>query len=454
MSKSKTIYVCNSCGAHSPKWGGRCEKCGEWNTLEASTVTPSKSVMPVNNTGGSLVPTDLRTKVAPPARFTSHISELDRVLGGGFVQGSVVLLAGDPGAGKSTLLLQVTAALSENRPVLYVSGEENLNQIQMRAQRLGLDDKPVQLISSSDALGVASLMSQMERGSFVVIDSLQTMDAGVESSPGSVAQVKAAAAQFIPISKDRGITTVLVNHVTKEGGFAGPQLLKHAVDTSLLLQNDISQGYLRVLRAEKNRFGADDEIGLFDMMETGLKSIENPSELFVSQRDATAYGTVIFCSIEGTRPLLLEVQALVAPTSFGTGRRQATGWDTGRMNMILAMMSARLGISTSEYDVYLNVAGGLKVNDPGLDLAAVLAIFSAIQARPVKDGIAVFGETGLAGEVRRVQRMEARIKEAKALGFEKILCPKLPKGMDNHKDTVFSIDRCARLIQNIDRLLD
>jgi DNA repair protein RadA/Sms len=409
-------------------------------------------MMPVGNSGKMLVPTDLRTKMIPPDRFGSAVPELDRVLGGGFVEGSVVLLAGDPGAGKSTLLLQVAAGLSETRDVLYVSGEENLDQIQLRAQRLGLENAAVQLVASSDAHGIAHLMKTLKRGSLVIIDSLQTMDAGADSSPGSVSQVKAAAALFIPISKNLGITTVLVNHVTKEGGFAGPQLLKHAVDTSLLLQNDVAQGYLRVLRAEKNRFGADDEIGLFDMHENGLHSIENPSDLFVSQRDSTAFGTVIFPSIEGTRPLLLEVQALVSPTTFGTGRRQAIGWDTNRMNMILAMMGPRLGMSFGEFDVYINVAGGLKVTDPGMDLAAIAAIISAHQQRPIKEGIAVFGEVGLAGEVRRVQRMDSRIKEAQTLGFEKIICPELKDDKKKAPDGLMQIDRVARIIKEIDEI--
>lgn len=446
MAKSKTIYKCTNCGTPHSKWSGKCERCGEWNSLTEEAVTPSKTMMPVGVTS-SLVPTDLREKVTPPERFTSTVSELDRVLGGGFVEGSVILLAGDPGAGKSTLLLQVAAGLSEKRELLYVSGEENLDQIQLRAQRLGLQDAPVKLVSSSDAQGVAQLMAGLPRGSIIIIDSLQTMDAGVESAPGSVNQVKSTAALIIPIAKNNGITAILVNHVTKEGGFAGPQLLKHAVDTSLLLQNDVSQGYLRVLRAEKNRFGADDEIGLFDMTETGMQSIDNPSELFISQRDPNAFGSVIFPSIEGTRPLLLEVQALVSPTTFGTARRQAIGWDTGRMNMILAMMTSRLAIGMPEYDIYVNVAGGLKVTDPGMDLAVALAILSAHLQRSVKPDITIFGEVGLSGEVRRVQRSEARVKESLSMGFKEVFTPNLKNKIDNSSP----IERVARLLAEPNR---
>lgn len=461
MAVNKSVFICSACGTSHPKWNGQCTQCNAWNTLEESTPTPnarkaSARASAFSTNYGSLTPTSLKARVPPPPRVSTTINEFDRVLGGGLVEGSAVLVAGDPGAGKSTLLMQAMAAMAKHRNVLYASGEESLDQIQLRAERLGVSDSPVQLVTSNDGQGIAGLMERMERGSIVVIDSLHAMDAGADSSPGSVAQVKAAAGLFIPIAKERGITTLLINHVTKEGGFAGPQLLKHAVDVSLLLQNDTSQGYMRVLRADKNRFGADDEIGLFEMGTEGMIPITNPSELFMAQRAAGAFGTTIFASLEGTRPLLLEVQALVTPTTFGTGRRQATGWDSQRLNMLLAMMAARMGVPLGDRDIYLNVAGGLKISDPGMDMAVVLALLSAHTGRAVKEGIVVFGEVGLAGEVRGVMRPEARIREAKALGFSKVLCPAFREGKTppNVADMVHAVDRAARLMERMDSFLD
>lgn len=461
MAANKPVYVCSACGNSHPKWNGQCGQCSAWNTLEETnpTLNARKTTArssAFSSTQSSLTPTNLRARVPPPPRVSTSIDEFDRVLGGGLVEGSAVLVAGDPGAGKSTLLMQAMAALSKSRKVLYASGEESLDQIQLRAERLDVADSDVALVTSNDGPGIAGLMQQMERGSVVVIDSLHAMDAGADSAPGSVAQVKAAASLFIPIAKERGITTLLINHVTKEGGFAGPQLLKHAVDVSLLLQNDTSQGFMRVLRADKNRFGADDEIGLFEMGTKGMMPITNPSELFMAQRAAGAFGTTIFASLEGTRPLLLEVQALVTPTTFGTGRRQATGWDSQRLNMLLAMMGARMGIALGDRDIYLNVAGGLKITDPGMDLAVVLALLSGYLGRPVREGIVAFGEVGLAGEIRGVMRPEARIREAKALGFSTVVCPgfregKVPPAMAG---TVRPLDRVARLMERIDAFLE
>jgi len=458
MAATKTTYVCSACNASHAKWEGKCSDCGEWNTLEEATGSLARKAVgsrssSFSTTHSSLVPTDLRSKSAPPPRVSTHNSEFDRVLGGGLVEGSAVLLAGDPGAGKSTLLMQVLAAMSRHQSVLYASGEESKDQIRLRAERLGVADTAVQLVTSNDALGIAGLIERMPKGSIVAIDSVHAMDAGIDSSPGSVAQVKAVASLFVPLAKDKGITTLLINHVTKEGGFAGPQLLRHAVDVSLTLQNDTSQGYIRVLRADKNRFGADDEIGLFEMDEQGLVAITNPSELFMAQRAAGAFGTAIFASLEGTRPLLLEVQALVTPTTFGTGRRQATGWDSQRLNMLLAMITARLGIQLGDRDIYLNVAGGLKVTDPGMDLAVILAILSAYLQRPVRDGVVAFGEIGLAGEIRGVLRPEARIREAESLGFSTIVCPNFRGGKTPPAapGALKCLDRVARLLEQQDR---
>lgn len=460
MAATKRVYQCSACGHTHAKWNGKCDECGQWNTLEESTQTPlvkkaQSAASAFSGIGSGLTPIDLRARVAPPPRVSTGNGEFDRVLGGGLVEGSVTLLAGDPGAGKSTLLMQTLAYLATTGiPVLYASGEESADQIQMRAQRLGVTDSPLQLVTSNDAQGIAGLMERMPRGAILAVDSIQAMDAGAESSPGSVAQVKAAASLFTPLAKTRGITTILVNHVTKEGSFAGPQLLRHAVDVSLLLQNDTSQGYMRVLRADKNRFGADDEIGLFDMTENGLEPITNPSEFFMAQRAQDAFGTVIFASLEGTRPLLVEVQALVAPSAFGTGRRQSTGWDTGRMNMILAMLTTRLGMMLGDKDVYINVAGGLKITDPGMDAAVVLALLSAYYQRPVKDTVAVFGEVGLAGEIRGVTRPEARLREALGLGFTTVVCPNLRNGVPKGTTgKVLTFDKAARFLEHLDTLM-
>lgn len=454
---TKTVFVCQECGSSYPKWGGQCPDCQAWNSLQETTFEASRKTgtgrhnSAFSTAHNSLTPTDLRTRRAPPPRASTSIGEFDRVLGGGLVEGSAVLLAGDPGAGKSTLLMQVLAEMSKSRTVLYASGEENEDQIQLRAERLNVQNTAVQLITSNDAQGIAGIAERMPRGSILAVDSVHAMNAGIDSAPGSVAQVKAVAGLFVPIAKERGITTLLINHVTKEGGFAGPQLLRHAVDVSLTLHNDTSQGHLRVLRADKNRFGADDEIGIFEMLDTGLTSISNPSALFMEERAAGAFGTAIFASLEGTRPMLLEVQALVTPTTFGTGRRQTTGWDSQRLNMLLAMIAARLGISMGDRDIYLNVAGGLKVTDPGMDLAVILALLSAYLERPVREGIVAFGEIGLAGEVRGVLRPDARIREATSLQFTHILCPPTRGGgQTQHKGAqIITLDRAARLLERM-----
>lgn len=459
MATNKTIYTCSACGAQHPKWGGKCSTCGAWNTLEEGTQIVAKGkANPARSSafqglGHGLTPIDLRTKEPPPVRVSTTMPECDRVLGGGLVEGSVVLLAGDPGAGKSTLLMQILAALSKDRTVLYASGEESANQIQMRAERLGVADSAVQLITSNDAIGIAGVMERLPRGSIVAIDSLHAMDCGADSAPGSVAQVKAASALFVPLAKSRGITTLLINHVTKEGAFAGPQLLRHAVDVSLMLQNDTSQGYMRVLRADKNRFGADDEVGLFDMTAEGLAPIDNPSAFFLEQRASDAFGTAIFAAMEGTRPMMVEVQALVTPSLFGTGRRQTSGWETPRMHMLLATIQARLGFDFADKDVYVNVAGGMRITDPGMDTAAALAIISAYLQRPLRPEIAAFGEIGLAGEVRAVMRPESRLKEAVGMEFSTILCPTFMKGTPKEfREQALHIDRLARVLPMLDRL--
>jgi DNA repair protein RadA/Sms len=390
--------------------------------------------------------TGLNKRSAPPPRVSTGHQELDRVLGGGLVEASVTLVGGDPGIGKSTLLLQMAANLSVGRGVSYISGEESEDQIQLRARRLGVEQASVELFASNDGLAIADYIETQPRGSVVIVDSLQTLHCGGESAPGSVSQVKLSAAHLIPAAKDAGVSLILVSQVTKEGSIAGPNVVAHAVDTTLYVETDLSAGLYHLVRSQKNRFGPADEVGVFEMTERGMVDIANPSEVFISQRDETAFGSVIFPSLEGTRPLLLEVQALVAPTFYGTGRRSANGWDTTRMNMLLATLSARLGVTLTDNDVYVNVAGGLKVDDPAMDLAVAAAILSAHAQAPLPKTLAVFGEIGLAGEVRNSSRAEARIKEATQLGLTDIVCPDLRD--QNHLPSQASV-KCLRRVSEL-----
>jgi len=435
MPKPTTQHTCTSCGHIETRWVGKCPGCGEYNTMEegvaagtsgrprAMGATPTVSAPGTRRSPIQLSSQRLNQRTAPPPRHSTGHPELDRALGGGLVEASVVLIGGDPGIGKSTLLLQLAAATSRDRRVVYISGEESQDQVQLRAQRLGVADSNVDLITTNDCLAVADHIETLERGSVAIVDSIQVMNAGADSAPGSVTQVKLSAAHLIPAAKNAGVSLILVSHVTKEGSLAGPNVLKHAVDATLYVEADSSAGLYRLVRAEKNRFGPANEVGVFEMTDTGMIDVANPSEVFIAQRDETAFGTVIYPSLEGTRPLLLEVQALVAPTTFGTGRRSATGWDTGRLNMLLATISARLGLSLVESDIYVNVAGGLKITDPAMDLAVAVAILSAQSQTAVPADMAIFGEIGLSGEVRSSSRAEARIKEAAQLGLTRIICP-------------------------------
>jgi DNA repair protein RadA/Sms len=365
------------------------------------------------------------------------------------------LIGGAPGIGKSTLLLQVAANLAKDQKVVYISGEESLDQIQLRARRLEVENADVDLISSNDCLAIADHIETLPPGSVVIVDSVQTLYSGGESSPGSVSQVKSASAHLIPAAKSRQVTLLLVSHITKDGSMAGPNVLMHAIDAVLFVDTDMSAGLYRIVRAEKNRFGPADEVGLFEMTERGMQDVQNPSEVFIAQRDDTAFGTVIFPSLEGTRPLLLEVQALVAPTSFGTGRRSATGWDTNRLNMLLATLSARLGLSLADSDVYVNVAGGMKVTDPAMDLAVAAAVLSARAQTALPANMAVFGEIGLAGEVRNSSRAEARIKESAHLGLENIICPSMrDKAHLPHNIQLSELKRVSEIISQLPSLKD
>lgn len=434
MGKQTVEFRCSNpdCGTAHPKWLGRCPDCKSYNTLEEGPVSgaaPRKvSIMGfesrnANRTSAKLTPTGLSSRSEPPPRVSTGHPEMDRVLGGGLVEASVLLIGGAPGIGKSTLLLQVSTNLSRSRKVVYISGEESLDQIQLRARRLSVESADVDLISSNDCLAIADHIETLPPGSVVIVDSVQTLYSGGDSAPGSVSQVKSAAAHLIPAAKSRNVSLFLVSHITKDGAMAGPNVLMHAVDTVLFLDMDMSAGLYRIVRSEKNRFGAADEVGIFEMTERGMSDVKNPSEIFIAQRDKSAFGTIIFPSLEGTRPLLLEVQALVSPTTFGTGRRSATGWDTNRLNMLLATLSARLGLSLADSDVYVNVAGGMRVSDPAMDLSVAAAVLSARAQVALPSDLAVFGEIGLAGEIRNSSRAEARIKECTHLGLSRIMCP-------------------------------
>ncbi|REC56324.1 DNA repair protein RadA [Rhodosalinus sediminis] len=415
MARSAPRYVCTACGATHPKWAGRCDACGAWNTLEEEGARAGPGKAP--SAGRAIALSTLDAEEAPAPRAASGIAELDRVLGGGLVPASAVLLAGDPGIGKSTLLLQAAARFAAGGlSTVYISGEEAAAQVRMRAKRLGLADAPVRL-GAETALSDILATLEAERPGLAIIDSIQTMwtDAA-DSAPGSVGQVRAVAHQLTAFAKRRGTAIILVGHVTKEGQIAGPRVVEHMVDTVLHFEGERGHQF-RILRGVKNRFGATDEIGVFEMTGSGLAEIGNPSELFLSERGQPAPGSVVFAGIEGSRPLLVELQALVAPTPQAQPRRTVVGWDGGRLAMILAVLEARCGIPFAGLDVYLNVAGGLKISEPAADLAVAAALLSAREGTPLAPETVVFGEISLSGALRPVSQTENRLKEARKLGF-------------------------------------
>ncbi|OIP87488.1 MAG: DNA repair protein RadA [Rhodobacterales bacterium CG2_30_65_12] len=419
-------FVCQACGAAHGKWSGRCDACGAWNSI---TEEKPLSAGPASKTLGALrgravALTDLATEEAPPQRTISGMDEFDRVLGGGLVPASAILVGGDPGIGKSTLLLQVAANFArKNLKTLYVSGEEASAQVRMRAQRLGLTDAPVKLAAETNLRDILTTL-ETEKPDLVVIDSIQTMWAdNVESAPGSVSQVRAAAHELTSFAKSRGVAVVLVGHVTKDGQIAGPRVVEHMVDTVLYFEGERGHQF-RILRAVKNRFGPADEIGVFEMTGAGLAEVANPSALFLADRDEPAPGSVVFAGIEGTRPVLVELQALVAPSPLAQPRRSVLGWDAGRLAMILAVLEARVGIPFTGLDVYLNVAGGLRVTEPAADLAVAAALLSAREDAALPRDMVVFGEISLSGALRPVTQAENRLKEAQKLGFTTAIAPK------------------------------
>jgi len=425
VAKNATRYICQNCGASYSRWAGRCDSCGEWNTLVEEVVEAAPKAFGGAKAGGgrAIAFTDLASATIDEPRWRSGNDEFDRVCGGGIVPGSAILIGGDPGIGKSTLLLQVLCRLAGSIECAYVSGEEAVDQIRMRAQRLGLAQAPVRLAASSNVRDIIAAMDRADGPKVVVIDSIQTMflDA-LESAPGTVAQVRASAAELIRHAKRRGTALLIVGHVTKDGAIAGPRVLEHMVDTVLYFEGERGHQF-RILRAVKNRFGATDEIGVFEMTDGGLAEVSNPSELFLADRSGDVSGAAVFAGLEGTRPVLVEIQALVAPSPLGTPRRAVVGWDNARLAMVLAVLEARCGVAIGMNDVYLNVAGGLRIAEPAADLAVAAALLSSLTGVPVPRDTVVFGEIGLSGEIRAVGQGDARLKEAAKLGFAAAIVP-------------------------------
>lgn len=428
MAKPLRRYVCQSCGSVTSKWAGQCADCNEWNTIvedASAVVTPFRARHDLQSGGQRISLVGLDADVPLPARMASGIAELDRALGGGFVAGSATLIGGDPGVGKSTLLLQAAARLAGARQsVAYVSGEEAADQVRLRAHRLGLGGSPVQLAAATSVRDILTTFGSAEPPALLVIDSIQTMHSDlIEGAPGTVSQVRASAQELIRFAKEHGTALVLVGHVTKDGSIAGPRVLEHMVDTVLSFEGERSHQF-RILRAIKNRFGGTDEIGVFAMEETGLCEVANPSSLFLTDRGEPVAGTVVFPALEGTRPVLVEIQALVVRLASGaTPRRAVVGWDSGRLAMILAVLEARCGLSFSTCEVYLNIAGGYRLSDPAADLAVAAALVSALSEQTVPSTSVVFGEISLSGEIRPVSLAGLRLKEATKLGFEQALAP-------------------------------
>jgi DNA repair protein RadA/Sms len=442
-------FVCQSCGAASARWAGRCEACGAWNTLvEEGVASPARS----SRKGRLFVIEPLQGQTPEAPRLACGIAEFDRVTGGGLVRGSVLLLGGDPGIGKSTLLLEVAAAYARNRHrAVYISGEEAVAQIRLRAERLGLSDAAVELAAETSVEDIVATLLHGRAPQLVVIDSIQTMwTQTVEAAPGTVTQVRGSAGELIRFAKRSGAAVILVGHVTKDGQIAGPRVVEHMVDAVMSFEGEGSQQF-RILRAMKNRFGPTDEIGVFEMTGTGLREVANPSELFLSERDLGSPGTAVFAGMEGTRPLLVEIQALVAPTSLGTPRRAVVGWDPSRLSMVLAVLEAHCGVRLSGHDVYLNVAGGLRITEPAADVAAAAALVSSLAHAPLPADAVYFGEVSLSGAVRPVAQTAARLREAQKLGFVKAIVPEASRSEAPDGFTLSTVGALASLVADIAR---
>ncbi|MCP9452822.1 MAG: DNA repair protein RadA [Nitrospira sp.] len=422
--KAKTTFVCQTCGYRAPRWLGRCPDCGGWNTMKEERQAATGKGRPVSPLVAEARATPISAiEVVGEERCLTHIGEFDRVLGGGVVPGAVMLIGGDPGIGKTTLLLQALPRLiTAEAPVLYVSGEESPRQIKMRGQRLGIDHPGLLILAETSLEGILKTVQEV-RPAALAVDSIQTVyTEHVTSAPGSVSQVQEVAGQLMWFAKRTGVPVFIIGHVTKEGAIAGPRLLEHIVDTVLYFEGDRSHSY-RVLRAVKNRFGSTNEIGVFEMKDTGLEEVSNPSELFLAERPPRGTGSVVVCSLEGSRPILVELQALVSETGYAMPKRVANGVDLNRVAMLLAVMEKRLGVRLSGHDVYVNVVGGLRIDEPATDLGIVAAVMSSLRDVPVEYSLLVVGEVGLGGEVRAVSQAELRIREAAKMGFKRCLLP-------------------------------
>ncbi|RME51081.1 MAG: DNA repair protein RadA [Caldilineae bacterium] len=429
MAKTKTVFICQQCGASQPKWMGRCPDCGEWNTLVETIVRPQKEGQSAHRAqsyqiAGAAPQPLSAVPVEKLNRIPLSMAEFNRVLGGGLVPGSLILIGGDPGVGKSTLLLQVSARLaSRHGPILYISGEESIYQIKLRAERLGLREDNLFILNE---INVGAILQHIEQLSptMVIVDSIQTVYRDeLTSMPGSVTQVRESAMQFQALAKGRNIPVFLIGHVTKDGTIAGPRVLEHIVDVVLYLEGERYHTY-RLLRSVKNRFGATDEVGIFEMRDLGLTEVPNPSEVFLSERLPNAPGSAITVTMEGTRPLLVEIQALASTTSFGNPRRTPNGVDMNRLLLLVAVLTKRAGVRLGDQDVFVNVVGGLRVGEPAADLAIAAAIASSFRNRPLAADVALIGEVGLSGELRAVSHLETRLKEAAKLGFKRCILPK------------------------------
>ena len=451
--KDSKQFVCQNCGSVYPKWQGKCDACGEWNTIVEEQIGGEgfSNLNPKRSKGRIIEFVPLSGSQEHLSRLSTGIKELDRVCGGGLVAGSVILVGGDPGIGKSTLLLQACAkiaSLPALPEVYYISGEEAIDQVRIRAKRLGLDQTPVKLASSTDIKDIVATLENAD-AAVVIIDSIQTMYLDeVESTPGSVAQVRACSYVMIILAKRKGFTLFFVGHVTKQGAIAGPRVLEHMVDTVLYFEGERGH-HFRILRAVKNRYGATDEIGVFEMQDQGLVEVDNPSALFLAERQGNISGSCVFAGIEGSRPVLVEIQALVSPTSYASPRRAVVGWDSNRMSMVLAVLEARCGMNLSSQDVYLNIAGGLRISEPAADLAVAMAVISSLTNKPLPADMVIFGEIGLSGEIRAVSQPSLRLKEAGKLGFASAITPPT-----HSKEKKVNVEMNRFEIGNVHRLIN
>ena len=448
MARGALAFVCQSCGSAHAKWSGQCSDCGAWNTLiEEQAAPPAGTSARRSAKGRPFALESLAHSGEPPKRRATAVAEFDRVTGGGLVPGSALLLGGDPGVGKSTLILQALAAFAKpKQTAIYISGEEALDQVRLRAARMGVAKSSVQLGAATCVEDILTTISASSPPDILAIDSIQTIwTSALEAAPGTIAQVRTATQDLVRYAKASGTAVILVGHVTKDGQIAGPKAVEHLVDAVLYFEGERGHQF-RILRAVKNRFGATDEIGVFEMTGSGLNEVANPSALFLGDRSGLAPGAAVFAGIEGTRPLLSEIQALVSPSSYGSPRRAVVGWDSGRLAMILAVLDARAGLGISSHDIYLNVAGGLKIAEPAADLAAAAALISSFTGRPLPKECVVFGEVALSGDVRPASQAEARLKEAAKLGFTRAIVPSVTKAEGLRLERIANVRALAKLL--------